>query len=108
MYNSDLVASYHTLLSSKNFLEVDELLDYFLVHHHVIVATNLLLAMSFLDPYDIANTGTSTPPINPHPEKSLNDEVSQVMGQLGSWWGGFKRQVRDMLVISSKHPQPLK
>lgn len=47
--------------------------------------------MSFLDPYDIAGTGTGTPP--QQPEQSLNEEVTQVIGQLGRFWGGFRKQV---------------
>lgn len=46
-------------------------------------------AMNFLDAYD------ATAPVNPapnQPEQSLNEEVSQVFGQLGRFWGGFKQQ----------------
>lgn len=44
--------------------------------------------MNFLDAYDI--TTPADPP--PRPEQSLNEEVSQVFGQLGRFWGGFKQQ----------------
>jgi hypothetical protein len=27
-------------------------------------------------------------------QPTLNEEVSQVMGQLGKFWGGFRKQVR--------------
>src|SRR6266436_9695750 len=49
--------------------------------------------MNFLDTYEITGTGTSTPPQPSRPEQSLNEEVSQVIGQLGRFWGGFRRQV---------------
>lgn len=48
--------------------------------------------MDFLDAYGIAGTGTSTPPAGDRPEQSLNEEVSQVIGTLGHFWGGFKKQ----------------
>ena len=49
--------------------------------------------MNFLDTYEITGTGTSTPP-QPNPsEQSLNEEVTQVIGQLGRFWGGFRKQV---------------
>lgn len=50
--------------------------------------------MNFLDTYDIA--GTVTPPPRTEPEQSLNEEVSQVIGQLGRFWGGFRKQVRGL------------
>ena len=45
--------------------------------------------MNFLDTYEI--TGSNTPPRQP--EQSLNEEVTQVIGQLGRFWGGFRKQV---------------
>ncbi|KAJ7045662.1 hypothetical protein C8F04DRAFT_940133 [Mycena alexandri] len=42
---------------------------------------------NFLDPYDLSS---GTPP--QQPEQSLNEEVSQVMGQLGRFWGDFRKQ----------------
>lgn len=42
-----------------------------------------------IDPYDITS---GTPP--QQPEQSLNEEVSQVMGQLGRFWGDFRKQAR--------------
>ncbi|KAF9232274.1 hypothetical protein BU15DRAFT_55191 [Melanogaster broomeanus] len=49
--------------------------------------------MNFLDNYGITGTGTSTPPpAESQPEQSLNEEVSQVFGQLGRFWGGFRQQ----------------
>ncbi|KAI9572222.1 hypothetical protein HD554DRAFT_2068040 [Boletus coccyginus] len=49
--------------------------------------------MNFLDTYGITGTGTGTPPPSERqPEQSLNEEVSQVIGQLGRFWGGFRKQ----------------
>lgn len=45
--------------------------------------------MNFLDPYDVA--GTSAAPTQP--EQSLNDEVTEVIGSIGRFWGGFRKQV---------------
>ncbi|KAG6813546.1 hypothetical protein H0H92_009938 [Tricholoma furcatifolium] len=44
--------------------------------------------MNFLDTFDIA--GQSTPPRQS--EQNLNEEVNEVIGQLGRFWGGFKKQ----------------
>jgi hypothetical protein len=51
--------------------------------------------MNFLDTYDITTNsgGSSTPPAN-QPQQSLNEEVNQVIGQLGRFWGGFRKQAR--------------
>ena len=49
--------------------------------------------MNFLDTYDLTGTGANTPPQN-KPDQSLNEEVNQVIGQLGRFWGGVRRQVR--------------
>jgi len=46
--------------------------------------------MSFLDPYDVARATTPTPT---QQQPTLDEEVNQVIGQLGSWWGGFRKQV---------------
>ncbi|KAL4074216.1 hypothetical protein V8B97DRAFT_1931405 [Scleroderma yunnanense] len=48
--------------------------------------------MNFLDAYGITSTGTSTPPPGNRPEQSLEEEVSQVIGTLGRFWGGFRKQ----------------
>ncbi|KAG6378221.1 hypothetical protein JVT61DRAFT_13920 [Boletus reticuloceps] len=49
--------------------------------------------MNFLDTYGITGTGTSTPPSSERqPDQSLDEEVSQVIGQLGRFWGGFRKQ----------------
>ena len=31
-------------------------------------------------------------------QASLNDEVQQALGSLGSWWGGFRKQVSIVVV----------
>ncbi|KAJ3733479.1 hypothetical protein DFJ43DRAFT_1067318 [Lentinula guzmanii] len=55
--------------------------------------------MSYLDPYDVT-AGTATPPVQT--EQSLNDEVSQVIGQLGRFWGGFKKQSQTAYEVARK------
>jgi hypothetical protein len=49
--------------------------------------------MNFLDTYDISasSAGSSTPPPD-QSQQTLNEEVNQVMGQLGRFWGGFRKQ----------------
>jgi hypothetical protein len=54
--------------------------------------------MNFLDTYDL--TGSNTPPQN-QPDQTLNEEVSQVIGQLGRLWGGVRKQAR-CITISFK------
>ncbi|KAJ6587061.1 hypothetical protein DFH09DRAFT_1259982 [Mycena vulgaris] len=53
--------------------------------------------MNFLDPYDVAS---GTPP--QQSEQSLNEEVSQVMGQLGRFWGDFRKQSQTALETARK------
>lgn len=48
--------------------------------------------MNFLDAYDITEP-TETPRTTEGPETSLNEEVTQVVGQLSRFWGGFRKQV---------------
>ena len=53
--------------------------------------------MNFFD-YDLT-AGSRTPPQSggssePGAEPTLNEEVTQVVGQLGRLWGGFRKQVR--------------
>ncbi|KAG5726655.1 hypothetical protein E4T56_gene2270, partial [Termitomyces sp. T112] len=52
--------------------------------------------MDFLDTYNIDSQRTR------RPEQSLNDEVSEVMGQLGRFWGGFKKQSQSALETARK------
>lgn len=53
--------------------------------------------MNFLDTYDISGPSTPTPE-RQQQEQSLNDEVTQVVGQLSRFWGGFRKQVSYMSV----------
>ncbi|KAF9451974.1 hypothetical protein P691DRAFT_622881, partial [Macrolepiota fuliginosa MF-IS2] len=46
--------------------------------------------MNFLDTYDIQSSSSTPPP--DRPQQSLNEEVNQVIGQLGRFWGGFRKQ----------------
>lgn len=64
--------------------------------------------MNFFDTFEVARsttpttqtdnsqngTGTSSTPQQQTPEPTLNDEINQVVGQLGRLWGGFRKQVR--------------
>ena len=54
--------------------------------------------MNFLDAYDIASPPTPTPNTSQQPTQSLNEEVTQVVGQLSRFWGGFRKQVRSELL----------
>ncbi|CCM03319.1 uncharacterized protein FIBRA_05447 [Fibroporia radiculosa] len=56
--------------------------------------------MNFLDAYDIA--GTPTPPPGQQSETSLNDEVTQVVGQLSRFWGGFRKQSQSVIEAARK------
>ncbi|KIJ19051.1 hypothetical protein PAXINDRAFT_109569 [Paxillus involutus ATCC 200175] len=59
--------------------------------------------MNFLDTYGITGTGTSTPPpTERQPEQSLDEEVTQVMGQLGRFWGGFRKQSEAALATARR------
>lgn len=50
--------------------------------------------MNFLDPTDITTlNGTATPPPRSEDDPTFNEEVTQVIGQLGSFWGGLRKQV---------------
>ena len=48
--------------------------------------------MNYVDAIDLS--GVNTPPANPEqlPAQSFNEEVNDVIGQLGSFWGGFRKQ----------------
>ncbi|KAI0829652.1 hypothetical protein BC628DRAFT_1056169 [Trametes gibbosa] len=54
--------------------------------------------MNFFDAYDAP--GTTTPPANGQP--SLNEEVTQVVGQLSRFWGGFRKQSQTALETARK------
>ncbi|KAI0356194.1 hypothetical protein OH77DRAFT_1423789 [Trametes cingulata] len=56
--------------------------------------------MNFFDAYDVP--GTTTPPANAQPTQSLNEEVSQVVGQLSRFWGGFRKQSQTALEAARK------
>ncbi|KAI0775650.1 hypothetical protein BD413DRAFT_491465 [Trametes elegans] len=55
--------------------------------------------MNFFDAYDVP--GTTTPPANAQPTQSLNEEVTQVVGQLSRFWGGFRKQPCGAFVLSA-------
>ncbi|KAF9565549.1 hypothetical protein CPC08DRAFT_683666 [Agrocybe pediades] len=56
--------------------------------------------MNFLDTYDIARSTTPNPEAPEQP--SLNEEVNQVIGQLGRFWGGFRKQSQTALETARK------
>ncbi|TFK44847.1 hypothetical protein BDQ12DRAFT_673686 [Crucibulum laeve] len=56
--------------------------------------------MNFLDTYDISGS-PATPPPN-QTEQSLNEEISQVVGQLGRFWGGFRKQSQTAIQAARK------
>jgi hypothetical protein len=58
--------------------------------------------MNYVDAIDLP--GANTPPANAEdpPGQSLNEEVNEVLGQLNSFWGGFRKQVRLTLVHRGK------
>ncbi|KAL1748749.1 hypothetical protein HDZ31DRAFT_79369 [Schizophyllum fasciatum] len=58
--------------------------------------------MNFVDPFDIATASSSTPPPQTGNEPSLNEEVNQVIGQLGRFWGGFREQSQAALQVAKK------
>ena len=62
--------------------------------------------MSFWDaPFTPATPGTSTPPTQTaeQPSPTLNDEVTEVIGQLERFWGGFRKQVRPSTTSRPHH-----
>ena len=66
------------------------------------IAPAIRIAMNFFDTYEVP--GTTTPPANPQPQPSLNEEVEQVVGQLSRFWGGFRKQVRILVPVLSHLP----
>ncbi|OJT13400.1 hypothetical protein TRAPUB_10035 [Trametes pubescens] len=55
--------------------------------------------MNFFDAYDVP--GTATPPAEAA-QPSLNEEVTQVVGQLSRLWGGFRKQSQTALETARK------
>jgi len=63
------------------------------------VAWHILPIMTFWDvSFSPAPPEASTPPPQTaaQPSQSLNDEVTEVIGQLERFWGGFRKQVRPL------------
>jgi hypothetical protein len=59
--------------------------------------TTLSLTMNFVDAIDLPGVNTPANAEEP-PAQTLNEEVNQVIGQLNSFWGGFRKQVGLTLV----------
>lgn len=57
--------------------------------------------MNFLDTYDI-EPATTPAAAAPGAEPTLNEEVSQVVGQLGRLWGGFRKQSQTVFETARK------
>ena len=54
--------------------------------------------MNFFDTYEIARSTTpDVEQVENNEQPTLNEEVSQVIGQLGRFWGGFRKQVCGLL-----------
>jgi len=59
--------------------------------------------MNFIDAYEVP--GTATPQVaagDGQPQQSLNEEVSQVIGQLNRFWGGFRKQSQTAIEVARK------
>lgn len=69
-----------------------------------------LYTMNFFDTFDVSRSATPTAQsesiqdnsARPQPEVTLNEEVNQVVGQLGRLWGGFRKQVRYTPLLPSQ------
>ena len=68
--------------------------------------------MNYVDTIDVS--GVNTPPANSEQPsaQTLNEEVNEVIGQLNSFWGGFRKQaslviVRDHGRLVMLHPAAL-
>ncbi|KIM40232.1 hypothetical protein M413DRAFT_446403 [Hebeloma cylindrosporum] len=57
--------------------------------------------MNFLDTFDIARSASPNPEQTAE-QPSLNEEVNQVIGQLGRFWGGFRKQSQTALEAARK------
>lgn len=61
------------------------------------------------DPLTAASSGSNATGV---PQQTLEQEVNQVFGQLGRFWGGFRKQVRrrwsrwhgEIIVMWTDHP----
>jgi hypothetical protein len=54
--------------------------------------------MNFIDAYEVAESETlSSAVAGEQPQQSLNEEVSQVLGQFNKFWGGFRKQASFLL-----------
>lgn len=52
----------------------------------------------------IDQPGSSRPSnVAAQPQQTLGEEVNEVIGQLGRFWGGFSKQVRRLELISPVH-----
>lgn len=82
------------MLGDDNHVLFDVLLSYSI--------PNLSATMNYVDTIDLP--GANTPPANAEdpPGQSLNEEVNEVLGQLNSFWGGFRKQVCLALVCRGK------
>ncbi|KAF5325796.1 hypothetical protein D9611_000058 [Ephemerocybe angulata] len=60
--------------------------------------------MNFFDNYEVGRAPTPLPNDNASQENqpSLNEEVNQLVGQLGRFWGGFKKQSQQVLEVAKK------
>jgi hypothetical protein len=64
--------------------------------------------MSFWDvSFTSSSSGTSTPQpqVAAEPSPSLNEEVTEVIGQLGRFWGGFRKQVRYSILFPQRNTE---
>ncbi|KJA28971.1 hypothetical protein HYPSUDRAFT_128459 [Hypholoma sublateritium FD-334 SS-4] len=59
--------------------------------------------MNYLDTYDLTRPETPNPvDAPPAAQPTLNEEVTQVIGQLGRFWGGFRKQSQTALEAARK------
>ena len=49
--------------------------------------------MNYVDAIDLSGVNTPPPNAEEPSAQTLNEEVTQVLGQLNSFWGGFRKQV---------------
>ena len=58
----------------------------------------LASTMNYVDGIDLSGVDTPTANDEGPPTQTLNEEVNQVLGQLNSFWGGFRKQVGRTIV----------